>query len=168
MKIIERDVRVVCYVSNVDDRPENGVPLVRRMIVADCGDQVVDEDGCRWTHATPVTDAVPLEFRRRSTDVGKKQHDTRDMCPAADILKTGAQHIEDRAAVYDKAGERSIPATVDAFNAITGGSMTAEQGWLFMAMLKAVRSQQGDFKQDNYEDGAAYFALMCEQGSKDR
>lgn len=31
-----------------------------------------------------------------------------------------------------------------------------------MALLKAVRSQQGRFKADNYEDGAAYFALAGE------
>lgn len=36
-----------------------------------------------------------------------------------------------------------------------------------MMFVKAVRSQQGDFKLDNYEDGAAYFALMGEQASAD-
>jgi hypothetical protein len=55
--------------------------------------------------------------------------------------------------------------TVKAFNAITGHELTVEQGWLFMALLKAVRTQQGDFRLDNYEDGAAYFALMGEQAS---
>ena len=87
---------------------------------------------------------------------------------AADILDAGASHIRDRAETYDKSGERSIPNTVRAFNAITGCNLTSEQGWLFMAVLKAVRSQQGSFKADNYEDGAAYFALMCEQASIDR
>lgn len=84
------------------------------------------------------------------------------------VLRRGAQHLEDRAAVYDKRGERSIGATVAAFSAITGVQMTEEQGWLFMTLLKAVRSQQGQFKQDNYEDGAAYFALMCESAARDR
>lgn len=82
---------------------------------------------------------------------------------ASDILKAAAGHMDDRAATYDKPeGERSMRATVEAFEAITGVQMTEEQGWLFMVVLKAVRSQQGQFKQDNYEDGAAYFALAAE------
>lgn len=90
---------------------------------------------------------------------------------AASILEAGLGHMKDRAATYDKPeGERSIEATVKAFNAVTGdGSMnTEERGWLFMLLLKAVRSQQGNFKQDNYEDGAAYFGLMGEAAAKER
>lgn len=88
--------------------------------------------------------------------------------PAA-ILRAGAKHMEDRAATYDKPeGERSMAATVKAFHAVTGIEMNEEQGWLFMIMLKAVRSQQGDFKLDNYEDGAAYFGLMGEAAAKER
>lgn len=88
---------------------------------------------------------------------------------AADILKAALGHMEDRAATYDKPeGERSMPATVEAFNAVTGLSLTAEQGWLFCVLLKAVRSQQGGYRADNYDDGAAYFALMGEQASGDR
>jgi hypothetical protein len=84
----------------------------------------------------------------------------------ADILVAGARHIADRADTYDNpTGERSMDATVAAFNAISGKQLSTEQGWLFMILLKAVRSQQGAFKQDNYEDGAAYFALMCEEAS---
>ena len=36
---------------------------------------------------------------------------------------------------------------------------------MFMIFLKAVRTQQGNFKADNYEDGAAYFGLMGEAAS---
>lgn len=88
---------------------------------------------------------------------------------AAEILRAAAQHMEDRAATYDNdEGERSLPPTVVAFNAVTGHTLTAEQGWLFMALLKAVRSQQGDYRADSYEDGAAYFALAGEQAALDR
>lgn len=87
----------------------------------------------------------------------------------ADILRAGAQHMEDRAATYDSPeGERSMAATVAAFNAITKHGLNEEEGWLFMALLKAVRSQQGNYRQDNYEDGAAYFALMAEAGHNSR
>lgn len=88
---------------------------------------------------------------------------------AADILKAALGHMEDRAATYDKPeGERSMPATVAAFNALTGHQLTAEQGWLFMTVLKLCRTQQGGFRADNYEDGSAYFALMGEQAAGDR
>ena len=90
---------------------------------------------------------------------------------AASILEAGLGHMKDRAATYDKPeGERSMSATVKAFNAVTGdGAMnTEERGWLFMILLKAVRTQQGNFKQDNYEDGAAYFGLMGEAAAKER
>jgi len=85
------------------------------------------------------------------------------MTTAHEILQAAQKHMDDRARTYDKPeGERSMSATVEAFNAITGVDMTEEQGWLFMAVLKAVRSQQGDYRADSYEDGAAYFALAGE------
>lgn len=88
---------------------------------------------------------------------------------AHEVLEQGAKHLKDRAITYDNAsGERSIEATVGAFEAITGITLTPEQGWLFMVLLKAVRSQQGKYKSDNYEDGAAYFALMCEAAAEFR
>lgn len=86
---------------------------------------------------------------------------------ASTILEAAAGHLRDRAATYDKAeagGERSIGAAVEAFKAVTGDGLmnTAERGWMFMALLKMVRSQQGDYRPDNYEDGTAYTALMGE------
>lgn len=85
------------------------------------------------------------------------------MTTAHDILTQAATEMQDRATTYDKPeGERSMGATVAAYNAVTGQSMTEVQGWLFMAMLKAVRSQQGDYRADSFVDGAAYFALAGE------
>ena len=89
--------------------------------------------------------------------------------PAADFLKKGLGHMEDRAVTYDKeGGERSMGKTVAAFNVITGSNLTEEEGWLFMEILKQVRSMQGSFKADNYEDLAAYAALRGECASRDR
>jgi hypothetical protein len=59
-------------------------------------------------------------------------------------------------------------ATVDAFRAITGHDLTEEQGWLFMGLLKMVRSQQGGFRADNYEDLAAYAGLQGEAAWAER
>lgn len=88
---------------------------------------------------------------------------------AQGILQAGLIHMQDRAATYDKPeGERSMGATVEAFNAVTGLNLTTEQGWLFQILLKAVRSQQGAFRLDCYEDGAAYFGLMGEAAASDR
>ena len=87
------------------------------------------------------------------------------------ILSQGIHHMQQRASTYDKPeGERSMAATVKAFEAVTGdGVMNSEErGWLFMALLKAVRSQQGSYKADNYEDGAAYFGLMGEAALNER
>lgn len=90
---------------------------------------------------------------------------------AKDVLAAAQQHMIDRESMYDKpGGERSIPAAVSAFIAITGnGAMdTDERGWLFMILLKLVRCQQGNFKLDNYEDAAAYCALMAESAAVER
>jgi len=88
---------------------------------------------------------------------------------AHEILEAGLGHMKDRAATYDKpAGERSMGATVAAFHAITGHAMTEEEGWLFMGVLKMVRSQQGGFRADNYEDLAAYAGLQGEAAHRER
>lgn len=88
---------------------------------------------------------------------------------AVDYLAAAVGHIGDRADTYDApGGERSIPAVVKAFQAITGHDLTDEQGWLFMALVKAVRSQQGKFRADSYEDGAAFFALAGESAEAAR
>lgn len=83
------------------------------------------------------------------------------------ILDKAAGHLRDRAATYDSpGGERSAGKTARAFNAITGNSISAGDVYLLLGILKAVRSRQGSFKLDNYEDAAAYFALMGEEDSK--
>lgn len=90
---------------------------------------------------------------------------------ASKIVEQALKHMQDRANTYDSPeGERSIGATVKAFKAITGDGLmnTEERGWLFMVLLKAVRSQQGDYRADSYEDGAAYFGLMGEAAFKER
>ena len=93
----------------------------------------------------------------------------REPVNAADVLQCAGNHIGDRAVEYDQPqGERSIGKTVAAFNIITGHTLTEEQGWLFMGLLKKVRSQQGSFKLDNYEDDSAYSALRAEAASRDR
>ena len=88
---------------------------------------------------------------------------------APQFLQAGLDAMQQRAATYDKPeGERSMSATVEAFRAITGHAITEEQGWLFMGLLKMVRSQQGGFRADNYEDLAAYAGLQGEAAWAER
>lgn len=88
---------------------------------------------------------------------------------AGDILRAGLGHMEDRAATYDaEQGERSMSKTVIMFNALYGLALTEEQGWAFMACLKLVRTSQGAYRPDNYEDGAAYMGLMGEAAARER
>lgn len=88
---------------------------------------------------------------------------------ASDFLLAAMNHLGDRASTYDNpTGERSMGRTVEAFNAITGHKLTEEHGWLFMCLLKQVRSQQGKYKSDSYEDLTAYASLMGECAAKVR
>lgn len=83
------------------------------------------------------------------------------------FLENASRHIGDRAVTYDKPkGERSMAKTVELFNSLHGTHLTEVQGWEFMALLKLVRSNQGQFKADNYEDWAAYAALAGEAAAK--
>lgn len=106
-----------------------------------------------------------LLARHTINEINQKNRQQKyDNVDAVDILDKAVEHLADRAKDYDLQAvkERSMPDIVKAFNAVTGHQLAEEEGWLFMILLKMVRSQQGNFKLDNYEDGAAYFALMGE------
>lgn len=117
-------------------------------------------------------DSIPDEASHPTTDVAwTEQADLRraemedPIISAADILRAGAGHIEDRAAQRDSpGGERSMARCVHAFNAMTGHQLTVADGWLFMVYLKHARSLNGGKLQpDDYEDAAAYEALRGEE-----
>ena len=65
-----------------------------------------------------------------------------------------------------QAQERSMAATVAAFNAIEGTALSERQGWAFMQTLKLARAantaRNGRYNPDDYLDGAAYAALGAE------
>jgi len=85
---------------------------------------------------------------------------------AADILQQAKDCLVNRASERDKEQERSMKSCVEAFNALTGKSLTETEGWIFMTVLKIARSQGGNFKLDDYVDMAAYAALAGESGDK--
>lgn len=91
------------------------------------------------------------------------------------LLSDAAHTILQRGVERDTGGadqpqERSMAATVAAFNAIEGTNLTERQGWAFMQTLKLVRAantaRNGRFNPDDYQDGAAYAALGAEAASK--
>lgn len=116
-----------------------------------------------WVEEAGSAPEAQPEGRKDDPDKGKPP------VTAASVLNAAAQHMQDRAATYDKPkGERSMGATVAAFNAITGAEMTEAQGWLFMAVLKQVRLfQRPGYHADSAEDAAAYMALMAEAKAKE-
>ena len=86
---------------------------------------------------------------------------------APEILKAAADHIAQRAASRDlPKGERSMARTCTAFNALTGHKISTHDGWLFMVILKMARATAGAHNPDDYQDGAAYFALAGEEMEK--
>ncbi len=85
---------------------------------------------------------------------------------ANDFLKKASEEMLDRSRTYDKPeGERSMGKVVAMFNELTDMTMSEEDGWKFMILLKLVRSCQGEYRSDNYVDGAAYFSLAGECGN---
>lgn len=84
---------------------------------------------------------------------------------ASDILQQAKDCLVNRASERDKEQERSMKSCVEAFNALTGESLTETEGWIFMVVLKLARSQGGSFKTDDYIDMAAYAALAGESGA---
>lgn len=97
--------------------------------------------------------------------------------PSADaILTAAASVIAARGAQRDSGTgggtpqERSMAATVAAFNAIEGTQLTERQGWAFMQVLKMVRgattARNGLHNGDDALDGAAYAALGGEAAAR--
>ena len=86
---------------------------------------------------------------------------------AVGMLQEAAETLKQRAILRDTSdGERSMVRCVEAFNAMYGTELTEEQGWMFMVMLKAARSANGQPHPDDYVDGAAYFSLAGESALK--
>lgn len=83
---------------------------------------------------------------------------------APQFLTTAADTLEQRGKQYDQpAGERSMGKCVQAFNTITGQSLSEAEGWLLLQLLKDVRQwQRPGYHQDSAEDCIAYAALKAE------
>lgn len=106
------------------------------------------------------------KFKPRLDMVNQPPHYKDNSPKAVQILNEAVSIMAERGKSYDKSGgeaERSMPKIVAMFNALTGHELTPEQGWKFMCCLKLARSEQGEYREDNYLDGAAYMALAGEE-----
>lgn len=119
----------------------------------------ISDRGC-WS-CKSTADCIPPDLTMAGANQRASDQPIKKRAP--DFLQAALGHMQDRAKTYDKPqGERSMGATVAAFNAATGHALTETQGWIFMVFLKAIRTQQGAFRADNFEDMAAYAGLAGE------
>lgn len=82
---------------------------------------------------------------------------------APGILNEASGILSERGQQYDKPeGERSMGATVAAFNTITGRNLTESEGWLLLQILKDVRDRQRAPHRDSLLDCVSYAALKAE------
>lgn len=88
---------------------------------------------------------------------------------STEFLQSAMDVQKERGEQYDKpSGERSMGATVRAFNAITGHTLEESDGWMLMGLLKLVRQAQNPEKyhHDSALDFVAYASLYAEAASE--
>ncbi len=131
--------------------------------------QVIEQEAPSKTKSNGgSSDYYKLEINGNPVEVEDILTIVDDSNDAASILQQAKDCLVNRGVERDKPnGERSMKSTVEAFNALTGYSLSESAGWLFMLCLKAARAEGGCFKADDYVDGAAYFALYGEAAAKE-
>lgn len=88
---------------------------------------------------------------------------------STEFLQSAMGVQKERGEQYDKpSGERSMGATVRAFNAITGHMLEESDGWMLLGLLKLVRQSQNPEKyhHDSALDFVAYASLYAEAASE--
>lgn len=88
---------------------------------------------------------------------------------STEFLQSAMDVQKERGEQYDKpSGERSMGATVRAFNAITGHVLEESDGWMLLGLLKLVRQSQNPEKyhHDSALDFVAYASLYAEAASE--
>jgi hypothetical protein len=88
---------------------------------------------------------------------------------STEFLQAAIDVQAERGKQYDKpTGERSMAATVSAFNCITGSMLEESDGWMFLGLLKLVRQSQNpeQYHHDSALDFVAYASLYAESASE--
>jgi len=92
-----------------------------------------------------------------------------DKQSAHSFLDEASNTMKQRAALRDaEGGERTAAKIAEVFNAITGHNINEADAWMFLVVLKIVRSRNGKYNRDDYVDLAAYAGLLGECESQNR
>lgn len=116
-----------------------------------------------------VDPSLLTDLEEDEVPVKTAAHDT----TAIDLLSAARDIQVQRAKDYDQpGGERSMLATVQAFNIITrrdgDRALTESEGWLLMQTLKDVRDRSTKKPhRDSLEDGISYSSLKAEARLKE-
>lgn len=129
-------------------------------------DRRVDCDVDRAVECTKLSDGADVaEIPQESEPIVNAK--AAMQLPSADsLLHRAADIMAERGKQYDSTGqnkERSMGRIVAAFNALYGTSLTEQQGWHFMLLVKLARQQTRPHA-DSMEDAIAYAALAGEAG----
>lgn len=116
--------------------------------------------------ASEIPDAATKEMLKYLTMepgvIDKKQN-------AYGFLDEASSTMKQRAQLRDaENGERTAAKIAEVFNAITGHSISEADAWMFLVVLKIVRSRNGKYNRDDYVDLAAYAGLLGECESQNR
>lgn len=88
---------------------------------------------------------------------------------STEFLQAAIDVQAERGKQYDKpSGERSMGATIAAFNCITGFTLEESDGWMLLGLLKLVRQSQNpeQYHHDSALDFVAYASLYAESASE--
>ena len=88
---------------------------------------------------------------------------------STEFLQAAIDVQAERGKQYDKpTGERSMGATISAFNCITGYTLEESDGWMLLGLLKLVRQSQNpeQYHHDSALDFVAYASLYAESASE--
>ena len=109
-------------------------------------------------HVFEVPDEATKAFMR---ELNRQRRPERQS--AHGFLEEASSAMKQRAALRDaEDGERTAAQIAKVFNAITGNDLSEADAWMFLIVLKIVRSRNGKYNRDDYVDLAAYAGLLGE------
>ena len=142
-------------------------PLPRTSLYEVVEEQEPDDLTKFLVEPAPITSTLELENGEILKMTSDPNFVYKEAAPG--FLDEAAGVMKQRAALRDsEEGERTAAQIAKVFNAITGNSITEADAWLFLIVMKIVRSRNGKYNRDDYVDLSAYAALLGETESKNR
>jgi hypothetical protein len=164
MTIIDRNESIIENRAPVENGPDSPIPEYSNHIYAKCEGGSVEDKSYKAFSAQADMEQAP----KRSTKPTAVDATKGIPASASWFLRQAVDEMRSREDMYDAPdGERSMEAATKMFNVLTDAGITERQGWMFMSILKMVRAEYNGYREDDYVDGAAYFALGGEAASKE-